>query len=114
MGKRGPLPKLVKESEALATLDAPEWLGDVAKAYWNLHAAWLVKHQLLNAQTAEAFAVCCDLWERYRTFDGEKTSRIYLDVVKAFEGKQKVFRLSPSEKAGYQAERHDDKEEFDF
>ncbi len=114
MGKRGPLPKLVKQDEPLDTLAAPDWLGEVGKAYWELHAPWLVKHGLLTAQTAESFALLCDLWERVRSHQGEKTSRTYLDTVKSWQALVKVFRLSPAEKAGYQPERHDDKEDFSF
>ena len=114
MGIRGSLPRLKKEPTKLASMVAPAWLGTTGKAYWDQHSAWLVKHQLLTEQTAESFALLCDLWERVRAHSGEKTSRTYLDTVKAYQSLVKVFRLSPAEKAGYQPERHEEKEEFEF
>ncbi len=114
MGQRGPLPKLATKATPIQSIEPPSWLGSTAQSYWHQHASWLAKHGLLTKETQDSFALCCDLYERWRDLQQQSTSKTYLDVTKAWQGLVKVFRLSPQEKAGFKPERHDDKEEFDF
>jgi hypothetical protein len=98
MGLRGCLPNITMKSEPLHDLTPPDWLGDEGKAYWRKHAHQLVENHLLTAQTADSFALLADLWERVQAFKGMDTSRTYLDVVRAYTGLAKNFRLLPTEK----------------
>lgn len=97
MGLRGPQPKLKLRSEALDDLSPPDWLGDEGKAYWSENAPQLKANQLLTVQTVHSFAMLCDLWDRYQSFHGADTSRIYLDTVKAYTTLAMKYRLLPTE-----------------
>ena len=116
MGLRGFLPALQTiAAPALQSLTAPSWLGQTAKDYWNRHAENLSSTGILTQNTAESFALLCDLWGRVRELEGTPTSRSYLDTVKAFVSLAKQFRLLPTEKPVQQpTDRHADKPEFDF
>ena len=103
------------QAPALEDLAAPEWLGTEAKAYWQKHAQNLAVNNLLNANTAESYALLCDLWARLKAFRGEATTRSYLDTVKAYTSLAKIFRAVPCDKPGAAVEhRHQDKPEFNF
>lgn len=113
MGIRGPAPKLKIRSERLEDLTPPDWLGELARAYWQKHAEQLVENQLLTQQTAESFAITADLWERVRGYHGQPTDKRYLDTVKSFRDYAKLFRLLPTEKPQVKEDRYADFGEFD-
>lgn len=116
MGLRGRLaPVESLKAPDLSTLEAPLWLGEAARGYWELHAANLATAGLLTQNTADSFALLCDLWERVRAMKDAPTTRSYLDTVKAFVSLAKVFRLLPTEtpKAPV-TDRYAAKKEFDF
>ena len=116
MGLRGPLPQLrTAAAEKLHDLTPPPWLSAEAAAYWTRHAATLARNSLLTLQTADSFALCCDLWGRVRELSDQPTTRSYLDTVKAYNQLAKLFRLVPCDKPGAPVDRrHDDKGEFQF
>ena len=113
MGLRGPQPQLKLRSEPLHELTPPDWLGTEAKDFWERHSVQLKDNQLLTAQTADAFALLCDLWERLKMFHGETTCRSYLDTLKAFSSLAKTFRLLPTEKPHVKEDRFADFGEVD-
>lgn len=113
MGIRGPAPKLKIRSEELEDITAPDWLGTLARAYWDTHAPQLRENQLLTVQTSESFAITCDLWERVREHQGKPTDKRYLDTVKAFRDYAKLFRLLPTEKPQVKESRFADFGEVD-
>jgi phage terminase small subunit len=114
MGLRGPQPTLKLRSEPLTDLAAPEWLSKDAAAFYSKHAKQLQENQLLTVQTADAFALACDLWARVQQFKGKETSRAYLDTVKAFLSAVKPFRLVPNEKPHVKEDRFADFTEVDI
>ena len=113
MGQRGPLPKRQLRTEDLSSLRAPSYLDDRAKGFWRKHADQLNKNGLLSVQTADSFAVLCDLYSRLRACDGQPTTRVYLDTQKAFSAALKLFRLSPGEKTAEKEDRYEDFNEFE-
>lgn len=113
MGIRGPQPQLKLRSEPLADIAPPDWLGDEAKSFWRKHAGQLKQNQLLTSQTADAFALLSDLWERVQMFRGQGTTRAFLDTSKAFTSLAKNFRLLPTEKPNVKEDRFADFGEVD-
>jgi phage terminase small subunit len=98
MGQRGKLPATISEQTPLNDLNPPDWLGKEARKYWRKHCQLLAKSGLLVVETAESFAVHCDLWERLQSFRGQPTTRAYLDTYSRFQSSSKMFRLLPTEK----------------
>ena len=114
MGSRGPQPKLKLKSEALDSIEPPDWLLDAdALCYWTRHASQLVENQLLTAQTVDSFALLCDLWAKTKAMSGAQVNRQYLDTVRAFTSLAKLFRLMPSEKPNVKEDRFADYLELD-
>jgi len=113
MGLRGPQPTLKIRSNALEDLTPPAWLRDEAVSYWNRHAEQLQENHLLMRETAESFAIHCDLWARLCDMRGQPTTRAYLDLHKAFVTSSKHFRLVPSEKPQVKEDRFTDFTEID-
>jgi hypothetical protein len=114
LGLRGPLPKQQIRSERLDDLTPPDWLGPLAREYWAKHADQLRHNQMLTVQTAESFAITCDLWQRVRGYAGLPTDKRYLDTVKSFRDYAKLFRLLPTEKPQVKESRFEDFGEVDF
>lgn len=113
MGQRGKLPELKREQpEAMNDLSAPLWLQGLSLQFWTKHASHLAKNNILNFETSDSFALCCELWGRIR--EQHESSRSYLDTVKAFNSLAKIFRLQPTDKIGQPVTRHEEKSEFDF
>lgn len=108
MGLRGPAPNIRLRQNALEDLTPPEWLGEDAVAYWLQHAQQLQENQLLTRETAESYAIHCDLWQRMCDMRGLPTTRAYLDLHKAFVTSSKHFRLIPSEKPQVKEDRFAD------
>ncbi len=114
MGLRGRLPTLALHTEPLDDLQAPDYLQGEALLFWDKHIVTLTRNQLVTVQTADTFALCCELWGKLRNFQGA-TSRSYLDLVKAFQQIAKPFRLLPVDKPGSVVEyRGQNSPEFDF
>jgi phage terminase small subunit len=109
MGIRGPAPSFKITNTALDTLHPPDWLCPVAQRWWDKHASSLVGNHILNHQTADQFAVLCDLWARLMALNGTETNRTYLDTQKAFTTLAKQFRMSPAEKPNVKVDRHEAK-----
>ena len=84
-------------AKALDNLAPPDWLGEEGRLFWIKHQEGLRANHLLTAQTADSFASLCDVWDRFRSFQGEATSRLYLDTHKQFTVLAKLFRLVPTE-----------------
>jgi hypothetical protein len=114
MGLRGPQPQLKIRSEPLADVTPPDWLGDVARAYWLKHAPQLVENQLLTTQTSDSFAAFCDLHERLMSFRGQPTTRAYLDTHSKYMACAKLWRLVPNEKPNVKEDRYADFGEVEF
>jgi hypothetical protein len=114
LGLRGPQPHLKLRSNPLTDLTPPDWLGEVARAYWNRHADQLARNKLLTAQTADAFALHCDLWGRLQAMRTEPTTRAYLDTFSKFTASSKLFRLVPNEKPQVKESRYEDFAEVEF
>lgn len=119
MGTRGKLPSTILASKPLKDLTPPDWLGDEGKKHWIKHAQIHSKNGLLTVQTADSFALHCDLWERLMEFRGEPTSRSYLDTYARYVASAKLFRMFPTEKPsqdvehrGQIAEEFKDDEDF--
>ncbi len=115
MGLRGPLPALVTApAEPLADLTPPDWLGPDGKAYWDRHKDYLTANGLLTRATADSFAILCDSWQRLCDLRREATSRLFLDLQKAYSRDAKLFRLMPCDRPGapLAGGRHANKGEF--
>lgn len=108
MGCRGPLPQIKLRSNPLEDLAPPDWLGDEAKAYWHYHAEQLKQNQLLTRETAHAFADHCDLHQRLCDMRNGETTRVFLDLRKAFSASCKIWRVLPTEKPHVKEDRFTD------
>ena len=83
-------------------------LGEVAAAYWVRHAPQLAENQLLTAQTADSFAMLCDVWEKWTELQTKGWSKEYELAGKAYQALAKFFRLLPTEKPHVKEDRFTD------
>jgi phage terminase small subunit len=73
----------------------PNWLDPTAAGFWQKHKARLERLGLLNDQTSETFAVCCQTYSDYRNADDAQKRKTYLDYYLKFA---KAFQLVPPRK----------------
>lgn len=112
MGLRGPLKtKNSKPAKALSDLAPPTWLGELACEHWNSKAQYMTDEGLLTTQTADSFALLCDLYQRIRLSEVHKER---VDCMRLYNTLAKFFRLVPVDGPGRPQDRHEDKKGFAF